>query len=202
MSKPKKKSPRTEPRNVRQEVRRAVLLEAGYNCVNPVCRLPLIHVHHIDYVENGGPDTEENLIALCPNCHARVHAENIPDEAVKTWKTMVVMANHAWAKETLNALLFLDTSLAQNLYLTGDGVVRFTDLLVAGLAEATYVDYVGPRQNLYLLQAPVDYLVPGSELAKKAYKIDLTAKGKALVNAWKSGALDKLTGALAANDNT
>lgn len=202
MPKSKNKSPRTEPRNVRPEVRRAVLLEAGYNCVNPVCRIPLIHVHHIDYVENGGPDTEENLIALCPNCHARVHMGNIPEEAIRTWKTMVVMANHAWAKETLNALLFLDTELSQGLYLTGDGVVRFTDLLVAGLAEAKHVDFVGPRQNVFLLPGLANYAIPGSELAKSAYQVRLTAKGLALVSAWKNGALDKLTGALSVNDET
>lgn len=196
MSHKKTKTERTEPRNVRPEIRRAVLLEAGYNCVNPVCRVPLVHVHHIDYVDNGGPDTEENLVALCPTCHARVHIRNIPDEAIKTWKKMVVAANHAWAKETLNALLFLDTQLARKLYLTGDGVVRFVDLLVSGLAEATNVEWIGTPPLTFTLPYSGAFPVHGSEMTKTAYQVRLTQRGQDLVDAWKDGALDKLASAL------
>lgn len=110
---------------------------------------------------------------------------------------MVVMANHAWAKETLNTLIFLDSHLAQTLYLTGDGVVRFVDLLVAGLAEARHIDFVGPRTSVLQLTTTIPYAIPGSELAKSAYQVHLTARGRALVSAWKEGALDKLDKALA-----
>jgi hypothetical protein len=109
---------------------------------------------------------------------------------------MVVAANHAWAKETLNALLFLDTELAAKLYLTGDGVVRFADLIVSGLAEAKFVDWVGDRSNVFVLEG-YSMAVPASEMAKLAYRVTLTKKGQALVSAWKQGALDKLELALA-----
>jgi 5-methylcytosine-specific restriction endonuclease McrA len=34
---------------------------------------PYLQVHHIHELSEGGPDTPETVIALCPNCHYRVH---------------------------------------------------------------------------------------------------------------------------------
>jgi len=178
------------------EIRRAVLLEAGYSCANPTCHVPLLHAHHIDYVQNGGGDTEDNLIPLCPNCHSMVHNNVIPTEAVKTWKTMLVAANHAWTKETLNNLLFLDTELAESLYLTGDGVVRFSDLIVSSLAEAEHVAWVGDTSMVFTCTINIPMATPASEMTKLAYKVKLTTKGKALVDAWKKGDLKDLVKAM------
>lgn len=36
---------------------------------------PYLEVHHIKPLSEDGPDTVENTIALCPNCHAKVHDE-------------------------------------------------------------------------------------------------------------------------------
>lgn len=35
---------------------------------------PYLEVHHIDYMANGGIDTIDNVAALCPNCHRKMHA--------------------------------------------------------------------------------------------------------------------------------
>ena len=32
--------------------------------------------HHIDWLSNGGLDTPENTVALCPNCHRKMHIVN------------------------------------------------------------------------------------------------------------------------------
>lgn len=37
---------------------------------------PYLEVHHIVPLAEGGPDTIENVIALCPNCHREVHHGN------------------------------------------------------------------------------------------------------------------------------
>ena len=134
------------------------------------------------------------MIALCPNCHAMVHKNVIPEEAVRTWKTMLVAANSAWTKETLNSLLFLDTPLAESLYLTGDGLVRFSDLIVSGLADAEHVPWVGDEGVSVTIELPnaMPMLIPGSDMAKMAYKVTLTNRGKALVKAWKEGDLKNL----------
>lgn len=34
---------------------------------------PYLETHHIHWLVNGGDDTVENTIALCPNCHKRMH---------------------------------------------------------------------------------------------------------------------------------
>jgi len=34
---------------------------------------PFLHVHHIKYLANGGIDTPKNCVAVCPNCHAKIH---------------------------------------------------------------------------------------------------------------------------------
>ncbi len=193
---------RSPRKAIPEATKRAVLLEAGYSCSNPTCHVPLLHTHHIEYVQNGGGDVEDNLIALCPNCHAMVHNKTIPLEAVQTWKTMLVAANHAWTKETLNNLLFLDTSLAESLYLTGDGVVRFSDLIVSGLAEAEHVSCVGDTSYVFTIKSNFPVAIPASEMTKLAYKMKLTNRGRALVNAWKKGDLKNLQNALAESEVT
>jgi 5-methylcytosine-specific restriction protein A len=34
---------------------------------------PLLENHHIIPRAEGGPDTIENVVALCPNCHRKMH---------------------------------------------------------------------------------------------------------------------------------
>jgi 5-methylcytosine-specific restriction protein A len=34
---------------------------------------PYLEVHHVLPLSEGGPDTVDNAIALCPNCHRRAH---------------------------------------------------------------------------------------------------------------------------------
>ena len=42
--------------------------------------MPFFHSHHIDYLANGGLDTIENSIAVCPNFHYRIHELEDPQE--------------------------------------------------------------------------------------------------------------------------
>jgi len=41
---------------------------------------PYLHAHHIQELSDGGEDTIESVIALCPNCHYRVHHGENGDE--------------------------------------------------------------------------------------------------------------------------
>lgn len=38
--------------------------------------LPFLEVHHILPLSHGGPDDLENVAAVCPNCHRRLHYSN------------------------------------------------------------------------------------------------------------------------------
>ena len=40
---------------------------------------PFLEVHHMIPLASGGPDTIDNTIALCPNCHRRVHLSKDKD---------------------------------------------------------------------------------------------------------------------------
>lgn len=37
---------------------------------------PYLECHHIEWLSNGGIDSAENCVALCPNCHRRMHILN------------------------------------------------------------------------------------------------------------------------------
>lgn len=40
--------------------------------------VPFLEVHHIEWLAEGGPDTVDNVVALCPNCHRKMHIINKP----------------------------------------------------------------------------------------------------------------------------
>ncbi len=54
-----------------------LLEQSGHRCT--ICNEPSFDFHHIEHMEKGGKTEYGNLIVLCPNCHRRVHRENIPD---------------------------------------------------------------------------------------------------------------------------
>lgn len=37
---------------------------------------PYLETHHVEWLANGGADTVENTVALCPNCHRKMHIVN------------------------------------------------------------------------------------------------------------------------------
>lgn len=39
--------------------------------------VPYLESHHIDWLSKGGKDTIENTVALCPNCHRKMHVLNL-----------------------------------------------------------------------------------------------------------------------------
>jgi 5-methylcytosine-specific restriction enzyme A len=63
-----------------ESARRAVLLRSEGHCESPHCTgepqditdagTPILEVDHIQDLAKGGPDHPEQMIALCPNCHA------------------------------------------------------------------------------------------------------------------------------------
>lgn len=43
---------------------------------------PYLEVHHVRRLADGGSDTTENAVALCPNCHMELHyGENKVEKA-------------------------------------------------------------------------------------------------------------------------
>ena len=44
---------------------------------------PYLEVHHIDYMAKGGLDSIDNVAALCPNCHRKMHALELKKDYLK-----------------------------------------------------------------------------------------------------------------------
>lgn len=49
---------------------------------------PYLENHHVKWLANGGEDTKENAVALCPNCHRKMHTLNLPEDVSALEKTL------------------------------------------------------------------------------------------------------------------
>jgi len=47
---------------------------------------PFLETHHIEWIAAGGEDTIDNTVALCPNCHAKMHVVNMKSDRRKLRK--------------------------------------------------------------------------------------------------------------------
>lgn len=55
-------------------LKKKVLKRDGWKCRNPRCkRRSNLHVHHIIFRSQQGPDTMGNLVTICNDCHDRIH---------------------------------------------------------------------------------------------------------------------------------
>ena len=149
-------------------VRTAVLTQAGYRCAVPTCRgILALDLHHLWEVNAGGGDGVENLIALCPTDHALYHRGNISQDAIYSYKAMLVALNGAFDNPTIDLLLFLEQYPKNTLIISGDGLLKFARLISAGLAEAV------------MLANNANQLV--------TYTVWVSPKGQQLISAWKTG---------------
>lgn len=44
---------------------------------------PYLEAHHVEQLSNGGEDTIENTVALCPNCHRKMHSLGLKSDLIK-----------------------------------------------------------------------------------------------------------------------
>ena len=44
---------------------------------------PYLECHHLVWLSKGGMDSADNCVALCPNCHRRMHILNDPEDVTK-----------------------------------------------------------------------------------------------------------------------
>ena len=42
--------------------------------------IPYLEVHHVVWLSRGGRDSTDNTVALCPNCHTRIHVRDDKDD--------------------------------------------------------------------------------------------------------------------------
>jgi hypothetical protein len=170
-------------------VRHQLLLEAGYKCGNLACRnVVTLDLHHIQYVSDGGGDDPANLLALCPYCHAMHHTGQIPVEAVRTWKGLLLALNQAFDRRAVDLLLYLRQTQGADIWYSGDGLLQFAPLVAAGLvAFRTEPMYAStPPGNFQWGSIPVHHQGTRYQIGLQIF-IELTAKGRLMVDAWLAG---------------
>ena len=82
--------------NTTKYVRDPYVAEFAKHRANGVCQLceekapfenndgePYLEAHHIEWLSNGGEDSIDNTVALCPNCHKKMHIVNDKDDINK-----------------------------------------------------------------------------------------------------------------------
>ena len=171
-------------KNIPLSIKQELLIEAGYRCSVPTCRTILaIDLHHIIEVADGGGNERSNLLALCPTCHALFHRNVISKEAIRVWKAVIVSLNEGFDREAKDKLLFLSMENRPERY-SSDGILHFTSLIAAGLAKCGR-----PRIETHAFS-------PVADLSKTTWPIELTERGKLLVEAWQKGDPEALKEAL------
>lgn len=163
---------KTHRKKIPIDIKKNVLHLGGYKCGNPSCRTILtLDIHHIAQISEGGNDTVDNLIALCPNCHALHHRGEIPLESIRAWKLILLSLNEALDKKSIDQLLTLAN--VGSLFVSGDGVIQCSCLI----------------SNMFVVAHP--HSDQRSSGPAPWYRIQLTNKGKFFVEAWKEGNQEK-----------
>jgi hypothetical protein len=176
MAKKKAMKPR-ERLNLKLTTVTMVLTEGGYRCAVPTCRgILALDMHHIWEVAAGGGDDPANLVALCPTCHALYHRGTISADSIYAYKAMLVAISRAFDLEAVDRLLFLSGLKRDFLIVSGDGLLHFGRLIAAGLAS---VD----------LKANNNWQIV-------TYAINISEKGRHLIEAWRQGDRTRLSQAI------
>jgi HNH endonuclease len=157
-----------ERKSLTLTTRTIVLTEAGYRCAVPTCRgILALDMHHIWEVTAGGGDEPSNLVALCPTCHALYHRGTISADSIYAFKAMLVAISRAFDLDAVDRLLFLSPLSKDFLIVSGDGLLHFARLIAANLASVEQK----ANNNFQLV----------------TYAINITEKGKQLIEAWREG---------------
>jgi hypothetical protein len=157
-----------ERKSLPLDTKATVLTEAGYRCAVPSCRgILALDMHHTWEVSAGGGDDPANLIALCPTCHALYHRGTISSSAIYIYKAMLVAISRAFDLEAIDRLLFLEPLSSDFLVVTGDGLLHFSRLIAAGFASMEQK----ANNNWQIV----------------TYTVNLTEKGRMLIEAWRRG---------------
>ncbi|MBN8473790.1 MAG: HNH endonuclease [Sulfuritalea sp.] len=133
------------------------------------------------WVKDGGQNDQSNLLALCPNCHSLHTYGHIPEEAIQTWKSLLVALNTA-NHGTADLLLVLASDemrtreskpgkLSLPFRFTGDGLPALAGLITSGIIQISK-HYSGVNSW-------------GSSMP--SFEVELTEKGRTLVAAWQAG---------------
>jgi hypothetical protein len=100
---------------------RQVLIEAGHRCAIPTCRSIPVEIAHIKPWSDVREHSFDNLLALCPNCHARHHRGEIDRQSLIAYKALLASVLSRY-NDLEQRLLFVFARMPK-----GSGYVFVTD---------------------------------------------------------------------------
>jgi hypothetical protein len=174
-------------------VRHQVIMEAGFKCGNPACRnIITLQLHHIHWVKEDGGNVPENLLPLCGYCHDQHTHGHITPDAIRLWKGLLLALNQAFDRAGMDLLLYLWETREQEIWYTGDGLLRFSGLIAAGLVEFATKKLYGQTPTNVGQWGDMPMLIHGSSYETgMVVEVRLSQKGKLLVEAWRGGDEEK-----------
>src|SRR5882724_3643380 len=89
------------------ELDRRVRMEAGHRCAIPTCRSTPMEIAHIVPWATVKQHRFENLIALCPTCHARYDSGQIDQKSMKGYKANLGLAASRYSDTERRILVYL-----------------------------------------------------------------------------------------------
>lgn len=149
-------------------VERELLVEAGHRCAIPTCRRTPVEIAHIVARAKGGPDTVDNLIVLCPNCHTRYDRGEIDRPAMFQYKANLFVINGRYGDVERRILAhFVDDQGSGTTWLPGGSDIQVEYLLHDGFLEKT-----GRDSGVYIASVP----------SQEEYR--LTDAGRRFITSW------------------
>ncbi len=128
-----------------ESLKRQVLVESGHRCAIPTCRTTVTEVAHIIPWSVCKEHKYENLIALCPNCHARSEKGEIDREALRMYKRILQRLTDRYERFELLVLNELrqkkPVTIAENMTLLIKNIVD------DGFVETDVIDKRGFETN-------------------------------------------------------
>jgi len=156
------------------ELRRKILVEAGHRCAISTCRSLIVEVHHIEPWEKCKKHEYNNLIALCPNCHTRVHKDEIDKKSLRLYKNNLRFLYDKFTTFEIDILFDL-------YHVPEDKMFNFPanfEILIKRILEAKYVNFIRNTRQLMIqgMQANHNFLKispSGREFVKQLSEEDI-----------------------------
>ena len=139
-----------------RQLKRDVLVEAGHRCAIPTCRHPTVEVAHIRPWEKVKAHTFDNLIALCPTCHARYDNGGIDRRAMLQYKANLSVLSGRYGEVERRVLHhFAANPKSDSIYLPKGWDILLMYLLDDGfIVETDDIRYQFSREGMLYLITP------------------------------------------------
>lgn len=155
---------------IASELKREVLMEAGYRCAIPACKQIPADIAHIIPYRKTKIHTFDNLIALCANCHRRYDNREIDRKAMIQYKKNLSIINNRYSDfEQRIMQYFIDHPNEEEVRLSLSGNM---DIQIMNLIRDGYLELVKELVQGFAVGIDPD----------KVYR--LTIKGRDFIQNW------------------